>query len=468
MNSPRRANLLVLLCDQLQRDVIGPYGGPVVTPTWEQLAGESAVFDRCYCATPLCVPTRPSMMTGRWPHAHGAISFGEGYATMNPGEELLIDRLHDAGYRVGYEGIWHVNRPAAEDRSGEYAHFKPGNFPYREHEEMMAEQGLAPGSQRAPVRTPTDDGGEHEWSLSVPVPARWTLPVEQHPDMLRARAIADFILETPQEQPFAAWCSLGAPHPPLLVPEPWLSMFDPADIEPPPGFDVDPDTLPRALAEAPGRQAVRGWTWEQWARGIAAYLGYVAFADACHQVVLEALEQSGRARDTIVVMTCDHGEMLGALGIYQKGVLYDRACRLPLLVRGPGIVPGWRTQPASHVDLAPTLLDLLGLEPLERAQGESLAPVLRDPTAPGREFTFLEFNGYILGGCHMRGVVSERYKYVYYHEEPLRDQLFDLVVDPDELHNLAETSTHVEVRAKMRSALAQWMRETGDFVSIAP
>ncbi len=463
MISPKPANLLVLLCDQLQRDVTGPYAGPVVTPAWERLAGESAVFDRFYCATPLCVPTRPSMMTGRWPHAHGATSFGEGYATMNPGEELLIDRLHDAGWRVGYEGIWHINRAPGEDRSGEYAHFAPSGFPYGAHEAAMAEQGIAAGSQRGEVRTPTDDG-EHDWSFSIPVPAAWTGPTEEHPDMLRARAIADFIRDTPPGQPFAAWCSLAAPHPPLLVPEPWLSTFDPADIEPPPGFYIDPDELPAAVGEAPGRQAVRGWTWEQWARGIAGYLGFVAFADACHGLVLDALEQSGRARDTIVVMTCDHGEMLGALGLYQKGVLYDRACRLPLLMRGPGITPGWRTQLASHVDLAPTLLDLLNLPPLERAQGESLAPILYDPRAPGREFAFMEMNGHIGGGYHLRGVVSARHKYVHYHEQPDRDQLFDLVADPDELANLTESSIHLEVRERMRSALDEWMRSTGDFL----
>ena len=461
MVSPNGANLLVLLCDQLQRDLIGPYAGPAITPTWERLAGESAVFDRCYCATPLCVPTRPSMMTGRWPHAHGATSFGEGYDTMRPGEELLIDRLHDAGWRVGYEGIWHINRAPGEDRGGEYAHFRPSGFPYDAHQAAMAAQGIEAGSQRGAVRTPTDEG-EHDWRLSIPVPAAWTGPVEQHPDMLRARAIADFMLDTPDGQPFAAWCSLAAPHPPLLVPEPWLSMFDPADIEPPPGFDADPRGLPAAVGEAPGRQAVRGWTWEQWARGIAAYLGFVAFADACHGVVLDALEASGRGRDTIVVMTCDHGEMLGALGLYQKGVLYDRACRLPLLISGPGITPGWRTQLASHVDLAPTILDLLGPAPLERAQGESLMPILRDPRAPGREFTFIEFNGYVRGGYHLRGAVSERHKYVHYRGQPDRDQLFDLAADPDELTNLAESSTHREVRERLRAALAQWAADTGD------
>lgn len=458
-------NLLVLLCDQLQRDTVEAYGGPSPTPNFSRLAGESAVFDHFYCATPLCIPTRPSMMTGRWPHAHGAISFGEGYDTVNEGEEMLIDRLHDGGWRVGYEGVWHINRPASDDRSEEYAHFNPAGFPYGEHEEMMVQQGGVAGQQRGAVRTRTDDGF-HDWTFSIPVPAEWTRPVEEHPDMQRARAIAQHIRETPADQPFAAWCSLGSPHPPLLVPEPYLSMFDPDEIAPPPGFGCDLSGLPEAIRDAAGAQAVSHWEWEQWTRGIAAYLGFVSFADACHGVVLDALEESGRADETLVIMTSDHGEMLGALGLYQKGVPYDRACRLACMVRGPGIAPGLRTQLASHVDLAPTVLDRLGLEPLENAQGESLSPVLEDPSATGREATFVEFNGYIRGGYHFRTAVSERYKYTWFAEDPDAPLLFDRAADPDELVNVAGQPEYADVEADLRRRLDRWMRETGDFLEL--
>ncbi len=454
-------NLLVLLCDQLQRNVLGPYGGPVPTPNWDRVAEAGVVFDRFYCATPLCVPTRPSMMTGRWPHTHGSISFGEGYATMNEGEELLIDRLLDAGYHVGYEGIWHINRPEQDERSGEYAHFVSSGFPYAEHVEMLEQQGGKDGDQRGAVRTPTDEG-YHDWSFSIPVPATWTRPLEEHPDMLRARHIADFILSAPPDKPVAAWSSLGAPHPPLLVPEPYISMFDPADMEPPPGFGEDMSGMPEAVAEAPGAQSVRGWSWEQWSVAIAAYYGFVAFTDACHGVVLNALEQSGRADESIVIMSCDHGEMLGSHNLYQKGVMYDRSIRLPFILSAPGIEPGRRGQLVSQVDMAPTVLDLLGMEPLAHAQGETLVPILREPSFPGRKYVFSEFNGYINGGFRIRACMSDRYKYVYHHED--RDQLFDYVSDPGELENLVEDPAQAEVARKMRDVLSAWMQETGDFI----
>jgi len=453
-------NLLVLLCDQLQRNVLGPYGGPVPTPSWDRRAEVGVVFDRYYCATPLCVPTRPSMMSGRWPHAHGSISFGEGYQVINEGEELLTDRLQDAGYRVGYEGIWHINRPEQDDRSDEYAHFVSSGFPYAEHVEMLEQQGGKDGDQRGAVRTPTDEG-YHDWSFSIPVPASWTRPLEEHPDMLRARHIADFILNAPSDKPVAAWCSLGAPHPPL-VPEPYMSMFDPADMEPPPGFGEDMSEMPEAVAESPGAQSVRGWGWEQWSGAIAAYRGFVAFADACHGVVLDALERSGRADDAIVIMSCDHGEMLGAHNLYQKGVMYDRSIRLPFIISAPGLQPGRRAQLASQVDMAQTVLELLGMEPLARAQGESLAPILRDPALSRRQYIFSEFNGYISGGFKTRTCISDRYKYVYHHED--RDQLFDYVSDPGELEDLVEDPAHADVVSEMRAALSAWMRDTGDFI----
>ena len=202
---------LILLCDQLQRDALDIYGGPVKTTAWASLADSGVVFDRCYCATPLCVPSRGSMMTGRWPHAHGATCFGGEYEILNRGEELLIDKLHDAGYHIAYDGIWHINRAAGEDRSSEYTHFVAGTFPYEYHERMRSAQRMTGGSA-VQVRTPSDEGIE-EWTFSVPVPSRWTRPVREHPDMKTAQRIADFILAMPDGESFAAWCSFGAPHP---------------------------------------------------------------------------------------------------------------------------------------------------------------------------------------------------------------------------------------------------------------
>ncbi|MCD6361974.1 MAG: hypothetical protein J7M38_14045, partial [Armatimonadetes bacterium] len=124
--------------------------------------------------------------------------------------------------------------------------------------------------------------------------------------------------------------------------------------------------------------------------------------------------------------------------------------------------PGRRGQLASQTDMAPTVLDLLGLEALARAEGESLAPILDDPGMRGRPYTFVEYNGWDKGGYHVRCAVSERCKYVYDHED--FDQLFDLQEDPHELVNLAHDPEHAGVLAEHRAALAEWMAHTGDFI----
>ncbi len=462
MSQVARRSLVVLLCDQLQRNAIGPYGGPAPTPTFDRLAEEGAVFDRYYCATPLCIPTRPSMMNGRWPHAHGATSFGKGYQTIEAGSELLIDRLHDAGYLVAYDGIWHIDRPAEDDRTGEYAHFQQGRFPYEQHGEELVALGMSADDQRANVYTTTDAGVEPA-QISVPVPATWTRPADEHPDMLHAERVARFIREAPADRPIAAWCSLAGPHPPLLVPEPWMSLIDPEKLEPPPGFGMDRSELPKGVREAPGALGTLGWEWERWAPAIAAYYGYVAFVDHCHGMVLAALEETGRFDDSIIVASTDHGEMLGSHGIYQKMVLYERSINIPLIMRAPGVEPGRRAHLTSQTDLAPTLLDLLGMEPPARVQGESMAPILHDPHTEWRGHTFAEYNGWKSGGFRMRTVIGERWKYVYHDGDS--DQLFDLGHDPDELQNLIDDPGSQDIVREMRAVLATWMRETGDVLA---
>lgn len=465
MPQSRRQNLLVLLCDQLQKDCLSAYGGPVKTPTLDRLAEEGVVFDRYYCATPLCIPTRPSMMNGRWPHTHGAHCFGPGCDTIERGSELLIDRLHDAGHLVAYDGIWHIRRPEGDDRTGEYAHFRQEGFPYQQQGEALEAVGLSADAQRAPIMGMTD-AGRVESQISVPVPATRTRPLREHPDIQRAIRLADFILNAPADQPLAVWSSLSAPHPPLLVPEPYMSLFDPDDIEPPPGFGADLSDRPRDVREAPGALGTAGWDWDRWAPAIAAYYGYVAFADHCHGIVLGALEESGRLDNTVVAASTDHGEMLGAHGIYQKMVMYERSINIPLIIRVPDVEPGRREHLTSQTDLAPTILDLFGMQPLQRAQGESMAPIIYDAAADWRDQVFSEYNGWRHGGFRMRAVMEERYKYIYHHdpEEEQDDEMFDLHEDPHELTNLVNERKLEFVADRLRSRLVGWMNDTDDYL----
>jgi arylsulfatase A-like enzyme len=278
--------------------------------------------------------------------------------------------------------------------------------------------------------------------------------------MVTARTIATFMRDAPADKPFAAWCSIGAPHPPLVVPEPYYSMFRAGDMQPPVSFTNLPADEPRGVSECPGRQCVRDWTWAQWAPCVAAYLGYAAFADACMGVVLDALDATGRAENTIVVAVSDHGEMLGAHRLYQKEMPFEDSANVPLAIAGPGVTPGLRKQLAMQVDLAPTILDLLGLDPLPRAHGQSLRDVLADPGAPSRDFIISTFDGEIRGGFHWRAAIGPRYKYIFHGEGA--QQLFDPHADPDEINNLIADPAHAAGRDALRASLRQWMRDNAD------
>lgn len=449
---PTRPNLLVILADQLQRDCLACYGGPAATPNFDRLARRAQLFRRAYCANPLCVPTRPSMLSGLYPHRHGSTSFG-GPATMRPGIPLLTDRLADAGYRVGYDGLWHVHRAPedAERGSATFAEFRTESFPYADFARMYTAQGAADGTQRAAVRTPTDEGW-HDWTFSLPVPATWIEPIERHVDRRLADRVADELRA--DAEPFAWWCSFAAPHPPLLVPAEFAGRHDPAGLAPPASFGEPVENQPRAVRDAPGAQAVRDWDWTRWAPCAAAYLDFVTFLDDNLGRLLDRLDETGLNDRTYVLFAADHGECLGAHNLYQKGVAYEESAGIPMFLAGPDLAPAERDDLASQVDFAPTLLELLGLPPLVETHGRSL---VGDP-AP--EAVAVEFGGYIDGGIKWRAMIESRYKYVWYSDGA--EQLFDRVADPAELSNLVASPAHTTELERLRTRLADWRRRTGD------
>ncbi|MBN4074147.1 sulfatase-like hydrolase/transferase [bacterium AH-315-E10] len=469
----QKPNLLFLICDQLQAGCLDVYGGPVETKGWKTLSQEAVLFDRFYCASPLCMPTRPSMMTGRWPHAHGSISFpspdpdcSKVYNRLQPGNVLLSDYLHENGYHVGCRGVWHINQAEEDQQFNEYPLFQSDGFPYgpfSEDYQKMWKEGDLDSSQ--PVTTPGDDGN-HDWNFSIPIPVKMTAPMEEHPDYEMTDAIIEHIQNTPNGKPFAAWCSIGTPHPPLHIPQEFFDMFKPEDMVKPPGIDEDVATFPEFLkTHLPGRQSVKEFDWPLWQKAIAGYYGYAAFADFCVSRVLDAVKEAGKWDNTVIVATADHGEMIGAHGLYQKGCFYEQSCRVPFAFKPAGCVAGKemrRMQLGNHVDIVPTILDALGMPPIKEVQGSSLLPIIEDAGHDGATYQFSEFNGHIGGGMYARCVMTERYKYVYNHED--MDLLFDLEADPDELHNLIDDPACADIYRELSAALWEWSRETGDFL----
>ena len=361
--SPTRPNVLFVLTDEQKASTLGLYGDPVLrTPALARLAAEGTLVESAFTPCPLCVPSRGTLLSGRYPRHHGLWFNDQRLA----GEvETWFDVLSGDGYRLGLFGKNHCLAEPALERLFD-ARFEAGHEGFRPEPED-GERAAVNAWLRRPelLRAP--------WAAeAAPFPAA-RMPTH----VITDRALA-FMQAT--EGPFCVWLSYPDPHTPLQCPEPYAGLVPPAEIAVPP-FD-------EALAASkPERQRVArrmfgsdGVTPEQIRRCLASYYGMQRFIDDELGRVLAYLDRSGRAADTLVVFTSDHGDYMGEHRLVRKSLaFYDALVRVPLVLRLPGRLPAGKrhTEPFSLVDLAPTLLELLGRRPLTGADGRERTAELR-------------------------------------------------------------------------------------------
>jgi choline-sulfatase len=455
------------MTDQHRLDCVGAYSDlPVRTPNLDRLADRSVVFDRHYTTCPLCVPARSSLHTGRYPHSCGAMINGFGSdGDSNPGqlnadEVTFAQMLAGAGYRVGHIGVDHVRaRPPIRE-----AEWIDTYISKKEHGQYAEERGLefpdmTPHRHECPTRFGDDD--IRMTYYSAPNPGTHPFDAEDYYDFFLARNAADFIQEA-GEDPYFLMAFFWMPHPPFVIPEPYISMYSPDDIELPaniPGTQLGkPDLHGDHL---PG-QVGAGRTEQEWREAWAAYFGCVTLVDDCIGMVLDAIEAREDGDETLIVFHPDHGEMLGAHEYFQKMVCYEEATHLPMMISAPGLDAGRRDCLTSHVDIAPTILDFAGADIPARIQGETLMPVLENPMASIRESAFTEYSGNAVLDPYLfqRSMVRGRFKYIWnLAGDP---ELYDLQDDPHEMQNLAEDPEYAEVVSDMAADLRQWREDTGD------
>lgn len=487
-----RPNVLLILCDQLNARVLGCYGGPVPTPHIGRIAREGVVFTDAVCPTPYCSPSRAAMITGLYPHTHGinynvnrrdypaiaAPPTEEGIKATDATTEKL---LHAAGYGTHHYGKWHLgdeDLPYYPDMFGEHLHY-----------------GREMAATFAQVRRqPRDTWMEwYGWALPVAIAPAFQAAVAALGDKWKARHYAEFIvkmgrLKFPLEQvfdvqvadrtiarlradkdrPFLVTCSFNYPHDPNVVPSPCYEAFDPAAIEFPANF---------------GRREQR--FEREWSRQIVADLGdagareflrlyYAAVKLVDDQVgrILTALDETGRAGDTVVVFTADHGDMAGGHGMVWKSTsaFYDDVARVPLIVRFPGRIRPGRTRLAANLtDLMPTLLDLVGHPIPKGVQGHSLAPYLTGRSDPATAPAYAFSERVHANPGHTRSVApgtqasfmarGQGWKLIRYPGGA--EFLYDLTTDPGETRNLAADARFAERKLALRSELDAWLERTG-------
>jgi arylsulfatase len=442
LQRPDRPNVLWIMADQLRGDTFGFMGHPVCrTPALDRLAAQGMVFTRSYCSQPVCEPSRATMLTGHNSFRNGVLQ--NGYH-LRDGEVTLPELLARTGYRTANIGKTHCGRPGREIFQHEqpvrdvYGVTFPSDVPF--------DPALFPGTSYlggAPLTNPNE-------VISGTYPG----PVESTKSYSIATQARVWLEQHTGSTPFFLRVSFDDPHPPIVPPEPYASMYSPADVP-----DEVIGTQEESMAGKPA--TVGDWqaykymdrvTEDEHRAHAARYWGLVSHLDAQIGRVLDYLDELGLADSTIVVMNSDHGQMTGEHGLIHKGpYLYDGITRIPTIVSWPGnIGPGRRSDSlVSGVDLMPTLLDLLG-EPLpEDLHGRSWRPLLEGRTDAWREAVFMQWEDYVFG------VRTDRYKLTWYDSDE-DGELYDLDVDPLELHNVYHESQYQPQRRELLDRLGEW------------
>jgi arylsulfatase A-like enzyme len=450
----RRPNILFLFADDMRHSTINALGAREVrTPNLDRLAGRGVAFTRAHImggtSGAVCMPSRAMLHTGR-------TLFGierEGQA-IGSGHTMLGECFQQAGYHAFGTGKWH-NGTASFSRG-----FNDGDNIFfggmDDHWNVPVSRYHKAGEYPAPKPHPWDGGTGTGKQINQKVFDEVKSGV--HSAELFASTIIDFLKKRDRSKPFLAYSAFMSPHDPRTMPKQYLDMYPESSIRLPENFLTEHpfdngelkvrDELLAALPRDPGETR----------RHIAAYYAMITHLDAQVGRVLQALEDTGAARDTIVVFTADNGLAVGQHGLFGKQNLYDHSVRVPLMMAGPGLPAKQKRSAFCYVlDLYPTLCDLAGVPKPASVEGLSIKPAIDKPSAKVREQVYTAYR-------HLqRAVTDDRYKLIEYNVDgKRRTQLFDLWQDPWEKSDLSQSAGHGERLGAMRKQLERWRTELGD------
>jgi arylsulfatase A-like enzyme len=455
-------NILLIHSDQHRYDCLGVTGHPLVqTPHLDRMAADGALFTHAFTPTPNCSPARNSLLTGQWSFQHGVITAAEGdEASRGPRPDAVTFSrlLAEQGWYLGYVGKWRVDAVRLPtDRQFGFHDFVPEEA----YADWRRDAGIAPA---------------FEWPTGEQRPTSERIldffagRVDPHVEPERSRLAwgADHVISLlerrPRDRPFCLRWDPSGPHLPNVVPEPYASLYSPAEIEPWPGFDDPLIGKPYIQAQQRRTWAVEDWTWSDWSRVVGRYLGEISLLDAQIGRILAALEDSGAADDTLVVYTADHGDLCGSHGMWDKHyVLYDDVVRVPLIARWPSRITAGTVHSGfvSHeLDLASSFLSVAGIEPPDSFAGTSLIDQLASSALTREDIITVDHGPAQFGLYSQRMLRERRWKYIW--NLTGEDELYDLEHDPGELHNLARDPTARPELDRLRLRLLQWLRQIAD------
>lgn len=445
---PPPPDILLLYSDQHAAQIAGYAGDSLVrTPNLDALAAQGVWMNNTYCPSPICLPSRMSLLTGRTP---GGQSCWTNRDILPSGVPTFAHSLGAAGYTPWLAGRMHSIGP---DQMRGYTRREVGDH----SPNWLGGQAHDLG----PLERANDPWRE---SLVASGPGN---SAYQTYDAAVTDAAVSMLLEAGDRrragdgQPLALTVGWILPHAPYVC-DPDLYTYYADKVSPPALPPLDAEHEHPHYRWWRENRGISDATEPEILRARAAYYGLVETLDNQIGQVLAALEAAGLADNTLVVYLSDHGEHLGERGLWWKSTLYDESAKVPLILKGPGLPRGQVVDAVVNLtDLTATILEIAGAPALPQADGRSFAAVLKNPEAPRHDQTFSEYvNDGVPPWAGGREVIQRmirlgRYKYIYHYGLP--GQLFDLTEDPDEVHDLAADPTHVPVAERLRAmVLADW------------
>jgi arylsulfatase A-like enzyme len=431
----KQPNVLFIAVDDLN-NWVGFMGGhpQSITPNLDRLARRGTVFLNAHCQSPLCNPSRTSLLTGLRPTTTGVYALDPSIRTTPEGRSIvsLPQYFSQHGYTTYAVGkVWHQNEVYTQPVPPLYQNEFDVLAPKLNRDALLPKEKL--------VQTPCPWGGV-DWG---------TFPHEDSDrhDYKAASWGIQQLQTMPQDKPFFLCAGFYLPHIPCIVPPKWFDLY-PKEVQLPPMRVDDREDTPRASWYLHWKEPEPRLKWmeehNEIRNFVRAYLASISFVDAQIGRLLDALEASPCADNTIIVLWSDNGYHLGEKGITGKNSLWDESTRVPLIFAGPRIPAGQTVnRPVELLDIYPTLTELAGLPPKTGLDGLSLTPQIRDPQTP-RERPAIT----TAGGPDNHSVRTERYRYIRYAD--ISEELYDMQKDPAAWTNLAGNPEMEPVKASLK------------------
>lgn len=420
----KKPNILFILTDDHRYDAFSCMGHPVVkTPNLDRIANEGANFKNAFVTTSLCSPSRASFLTGQYAHTHGVVT---NHTMWDDNNVTFMELIKKAGYDTAFIGKWHMPGDKLPNLRGvdEFITF------------------TKEGGQGVYYDCPLIING-----VETPRPGKYIT------DDLTDFAIK--FIEKKKRNPFCLYLSHKAAHFGFRPPQHMRTLYKGQDLHMPPESDTWVTLTNNNIfvgAPLPMNNLYRN------------YLRVITSVDEQVGRLLNTLERMGELDDTVIIYAGDNGHLFGERGLYDKRNAYEESIRIPFFIRYPKLTrqAGKRDQMILNIDLAPTLLDIIGARIPSTMQGESIVPYLKSPLLEGRDaFLYEHFPVFPIPIPGITAVRTTNYKYIEYQKGTWDDQLFDLKNDPRELKNIIKTDAGRLVLPALKDRLENLKRETG-------